>query len=63
MLEKEAESMLPTEEELVQIYKLMMFLQGTRSLIIVINKPYRTSSSLMGNYLNLMKGILIKPKL
>lgn len=29
----------PTEEELVQIYKLMMFLQETRSLIIVTNRP------------------------
>lgn len=31
--------MSPTEEELIQIYKLMMFLQETRSLIIVTNRP------------------------
>jgi DNA replication protein DnaC len=29
----------PTEEELVQIYKLMMFLQETRSIILVTNRP------------------------
>lgn len=29
----------PTEDELVLIYKLMMFLQETRSLIIVTNRP------------------------
>lgn len=31
--------MSSTEEELVQIYKLMMFLQEKRSLIIVTNRP------------------------
>lgn len=29
----------PTEEELVLIYKIMMFLQETRSIIIVTNRP------------------------
>lgn len=29
----------PTEDELVLIYKLMMFLQETRSIIIVTNRP------------------------
>ncbi len=29
----------PTEEELVLIYKILMFLQETRSIIIVTNRP------------------------
>lgn len=29
----------PTEEELILIYKIMMFLQETRSIIIVTNRP------------------------
>lgn len=31
--------MSPTEEELVLVYKIMMFLQETRSIIIVTNRP------------------------
>lgn len=31
--------LMPTEDELVLIYKLMMFLQETRSIIIVTNRP------------------------
>lgn len=30
---------VPTEEELVLIYKILMFLQETRSIIIVTNRP------------------------
>jgi len=30
---------MPTEEELVLIYKILMFLQETRSIIIVTNRP------------------------
>jgi len=29
----------PTEEELIQVYKLLMFLQETRSIILVTNRP------------------------
>lgn len=29
----------PTEEELIQIYKLLIFLQETRSIILVTNRP------------------------
>ena len=29
----------PTEEELILIYKIMMFLQETRSIILVTNRP------------------------
>ena len=29
----------PTEEELILIYKIMMFFQETRSIIIVTNRP------------------------
>ena len=29
----------PSEEELIQVYKLLMFLQETRSIILVTNRP------------------------
>lgn len=29
----------PTDEELIQVYKILMFLQETRSLILVTNRP------------------------
>ena len=29
----------PSEEELIQVYKLRMFLQETRSIILVTNRP------------------------
>lgn len=29
----------PTEEELIQVYKLLIFLQETRSIILVTNRP------------------------
>ena len=29
----------PSEEELIEVYKLLMFLQETRSIILVTNRP------------------------
>lgn len=29
----------PSEEELIRVYKLLMFLQETRSIILVTNRP------------------------
>ena len=44
----------PTEEELVLIYKILMFLQETRSIIIVTNRPL-SSWKEMKVYSHLMK--------
>lgn len=36
----------PTDEELIQIYKLLMFLQETRSIIIITNRPLSSWKSM-----------------
>lgn len=36
----------PTEEELIQIYKLLIFLQETRSIILVTNRPLSSWKSM-----------------
>lgn len=40
---------VPTEEELISIYKIMMFLQETRSIIIVTNRPLSSWKEMRGD--------------